>query len=140
MALDLKWVLMILVVLIITFITSSAIILPFFASVFEYGFGTEPCAKTGCKATSTSASLINSYCSTPTATPTACSNCNTTTGYSAFLSTCASEIAWDNNTHCNSCSNFGFKSATTGLMLFILFIGIIALILLVITKVLPKFR
>jgi hypothetical protein len=119
------------VALVVLFVIASAVKMPFFASTYEYGFGTEPCAKAGCTASSSASSLINPNCATPSGSVVACASCNISTGYSTFLKSCASEIAWSNNTLCNGCSSlYGWNSMYTGMLAFILIIGLIGFALM----------
>ena len=113
------------VALTIVYIMLTTLVFPFFGNSYEYGFGSAPCNKDG---TCTSAGLTNinnGYCATPSATVIACASCNITTGYSTFLSSCSSLISAMNGTHCYQCSSFGFKSVSTGLLLFVFVIGMV---------------
>jgi len=135
---DLNRVIMIIIILAAVFIFSAALVLPFFAGIYEYGMGSVPCNKdSSCTAASTN--TVNGYCQA-TSGLAACANCNISTGYSTFLGSCHSLISWLNNTHCNACTNFGFKTSATGMMLFLLFIGLLSLVILFIMKALPKFK
>jgi hypothetical protein len=106
------------IALVILFLMMTTLVLPFFRSSYETGWGTTPVQRGG-------TGLINSYCSTPSATLIACTDCNTTAGYTTFLSSCSSLISATNDTHCYQCSSFGFKTVSQGLLLFVLVIGMI---------------
>jgi len=121
---ELKQIVYIGIALAILYILTTTIIMPQFANNYEYGFGTQPCSKTGC---TSATGLTNPKCLTGSATPIVCATCNTTTGYSTFLSSCSSLIAWTNDTHCYQCNAFNSYNATNqGLLLFILVIGFIS--------------
>lgn len=123
---ELKSIIYISIALAVLYILTATVILPQFATTYEYGFGSAPCNKDG---TCTSAGLTNinnGYCSTPSATVIACATCNATAGYSTFLSSCSSLIGSMNGTHCYGCSSFGFKQTSIGLMLFILVIALLS--------------
>lgn len=145
MGLDIKQVILLVVVLAAIFMTSYTLIMPFFGNVYEYGFGNAPCNKDS-TCTGTSTNLVNQYCLGATiseAGKIACTSCNSSTGYSGFLSNCYALIddgTTINNTYCYGCTNWGFKSTVSGLYLFIFFIGMIAFVLLFVLKILPKFR
>ena len=101
--------------LLILFVLASSIWLDFFATSYEYGMGTEPCNKDGC--TSTDTAFKNEYCTQASGSFTACTSCNATAGYETFLDSCHSLIAWNNNTHCNGCTSFGYRTTSRGLLL-----------------------
>ncbi len=124
--------------------------MPYFATTYEYGFGNEPCTKDGCLITDNYADTLNPYCSSSGAVTT-CTDCNSSTGYETFLDTChslaynttspatADDWAWQNNTHCYSCADWGFKTTSQGLGLLILVIGIISFAIIFVTTI-RKFR
>lgn len=118
------------------FLLLSSLIIQFFATTYEYGFGTAPCQKDTDGCVSGKTNLLNSYCiSSGAQTPAGavlCANCNTTTGYSTFLSSCYSLVSAINGTHCYSCANFGYKQSSIGLMLFTFFIIVVTLIIAII--------
>jgi len=124
---EIKLIASVAIALVIFYIFYATLIAPYFANSYEYGFGTAPCNKDNtCSGTSTN--LFNGYCATGSSTEIACANCNTTTGYSTFLSNCfALKDGGDyiNGTACYQCSSFGFKTVSTGLLLFIFVIGLI---------------
>lgn len=130
--------------LVILFILASTMIIPYFATTHEHGFGTEPCMKDGCDSSDTGESQINPYCSGASSTVIACTNCNISTGYETFLASCyrlapvnaAQTDAWMNNTHCYQCTDFGFKTTSQGLNLLVL---VMALIMFAVIFI-PKFR
>jgi len=82
--------------------------------------------------------LLNACCQTPTNTVVACSNCNQSSGYSTFLSTCGSLIATTNGTHCYQCTNFGLKGINQGLFFLIFLIAIFAIILALVYYAIEK--
>lgn len=110
--------------LVLVFVIFDAMIMPSFQRVYEHGFGS-----------SESTDLVNEYCVSQ-GSVTACSGCNATTGtgYGTFLDSCHSLIARANNTHCNACSDFGFRSTSRGLNLMILVVWCLAFVVLFIKK------
>jgi len=133
MSLTLKNIIAVGVALVIFFIIASTLILPFFATTHEYGFGDCPYPSD----TSTCTGLTNNYCSDVGTTETAVANCNNSAGYEAFLSTCGSLIATTNGTHCYNCEDWGFKTTNQGL---ILLVFVLALIMFAVTFIkLKKF-
>jgi hypothetical protein len=101
----------------------SALVLPQFSSSYEYCTGSEPYSKNAVGDT-----LTNGCCNAGSSTLVACSDCNQSTGYSTFLSTCSSLVDTQNNTHCYQCSNFGQKNTIQGLGFIILVVGLIAFV------------
>jgi hypothetical protein len=122
---EIRTIIPVAIALVILYILYATLIAPQFAVTYEYGFSTAPCQKDSNSCSLGDTNLNNGYCVTPTATIIACANCNSTVGYSTFLSSCSSLISAINGTHCYQCSDFGFKSVSTGLLLLILVIGMI---------------
>jgi cytochrome c553 len=119
------------------FILFAVLVIPFFGNVYEYGGATAPCVKdSSCTASSTN--INNPYCLS-TGALTSCTNCHNASGYSSFLSGCSKLVAYNNNTHCYACTDFGYKSNVNAIILFTFFIFVIAAVILIITKHLPKF-
>jgi hypothetical protein len=137
---EIKVLLVLIISGIFTFLLLSSLIIPFFATTYEYGFGTEPCNKKNTCAgnfQNNSGEVTNSYCKTKAGTFSVCANCNTSTGYATFLSTCGGLIAIDgvyvNGTHCFGCTEFqGYKTTNQGLMLFVFFIIVVTLIIVLV--------
>lgn len=136
---DIKTIITLIVGGVLFFLVMANILIPFFGSTFEYGLGSQPCQKDTDGCISGKTNINNGYCSTPSATVIACTTCNTTAGYSSFLSSCSSLISALNGTHCNQCSSFAFKTTMQGLMMFVFFIIVVAVILALVIKYLPKF-
>lgn len=130
------------IALVLLFVIASTLILPFFASQYEHGFGDAPCNKDDTCVigiTNTSAGMRNPNCLTSTGTVTAGTNLNNSAGYASFLDNCYKLIAEPdgaNTTRCMGCATFvGYRSTQQGLALLILVLGIISFALLFIRKI-----
>lgn len=115
------------------FILFAVLVIPFFGNVYEFGGGSLPYQRGG-------TSLVNGYCQATDSSVIACTSCNVSAGYATFLSSCSSLIAANNGSFCYACTNFGYKSTVNGIVLFTFFIFVIALVILIIVKYLPKFK
>lgn len=100
----------------IFFIILSSVIMVYFGTVYEHGFGSNEASD-----------LANEYCIAK-GDVTACSGCNVTSGsgYETFLDTCHSLISRQNGTHCYACSDFGQRTTIRGIALILIVVGIIA--------------
>jgi hypothetical protein len=130
---EIKVLLVLIISGIFTFLLLSSLIIPFFAETYEYGFGTEPCAKTN-SCNGATDSLINPNCATGSTSLVTCTNCNISTGYATFLTTCYKlRNGTDPRNQCESCTAFnGYKTSVTGLMLFVFFMIVITIIIVLI--------
>lgn len=118
---------------VVLFYGLAYVIVPSFAGLYEHcGTNNPYSAGTG------GSDLTNACCQTGSTTPVACSNCNQTSGYATFLSTCGSLISTSNNTHCYSCSNFGLKSINQGLFFLLFLIAIFSFVLVIIYYAIEK--
>lgn len=96
--------------LILLLILINSIVFPNFKTAYEHGFGSND-----------PTDLNNEYCISR-GNVVACSGCNVTSGsgYNTFLDTCHSLISRQNGTHCYQCNNFGFRSVSRGMFIFLL--------------------
>ena len=117
----------------ILFYSLAYVIVPSFAPLYEHCGSNSPYSAGG-----GGTDLTNACCKTPTNTIVGCSNCNSTTGYSTFLSTCGSLIATTNGTHCYQCTDFGLKSVNQGLFFLLFLVVVFVLILVIIYAVIKK--
>lgn len=136
MAISLKAILYTGIGLLILFILLSSMILPYFRTTYESGFGTQSCHRDSNGCTSGDTNLQNNYCIGASSTEIACSNCNTTAGYEFFLANCYSLLAWNNNTYCYQCTNFGYKTTSIGLLLLVFVLALVSFAVIF----LPKFK
>lgn len=135
MGISLNKLLGLIIGLVMLFLITSAIMLPYFAITYEHGFGTTPCNRVGCA--SGDSAFANNLCFTHSTTALACTNCNTTEGYEFFLANCGDLIAWDNNTHCYQCTTFqGYRTSFRGLVVLVFVLGLIGFAVWFI----PRFR
>lgn len=118
--------------LIILFLLAGSLIMPFFATTYEHGTGTNPCNRDNtCSGTSTN--INNQYCTAGTqdagAGTQACTNCNGSAGYETFIKNCLSLIdqgTYMNNSFCNPCTTLaGYRTSYQGLLALILVIALI---------------
>lgn len=116
---DVRKIVAVPIALAILYIMLTTLVLPNFAKTYE------TCGNDAYSAGRGGTSLTNDCCTTSTATVTACTNCNISSGYSTFLSTCGSLIAVGNGTHCYSCSAFAYKTTNQGLLLLVLVIALL---------------
>jgi hypothetical protein len=116
--LNIKSIVILAISLTMLYLLTATLIMPYFRDTYE-NYGPQLLQRGG-------TGLINNYCNTPTNTVVACASCNSATGLSTFLSTCYSLISAGNNTHCYQCTDFGFKTVSTGLLLFIFVIAMIS--------------
>jgi hypothetical protein len=121
------------------FLVAAGLLMPMFSSTYEHGFGSDPCIKDSkCVKggeTNNSLDLLNNYCKTGSTTVIAMPD------YATFLSSCyrmwANSSSMVNDTHCFQCTEFqGYRTAYTGIILFIFFLGMIYIAL----RFLPTFR
>jgi len=137
------------VALLLLFVIASTLILPFFSTTYEVGFGDLPCNSpnhaTGCVGlTNTSTDITNSACLTSSgdADITACADCNSSTGYETFLTSCyrlfehnSTDVTM-NGTHCIGCTTLqGYRTTNRGLVLLVLVIGLVSFAILFIKKI-----
>jgi len=117
----------------VMFYSLAYVIMPSFAPLYEHCGSNSPYSAGG-----GGTDLTNACCKTPTNTIVACSNCNGTSGYSTFLTTCGSLIATTNGTHCYQCTDFGNKSIFQGLFFLIFLIVMFSLIIVIIYAAIKK--
>jgi uncharacterized membrane protein len=109
------------------FYSLAYVIVPSFTPLYEHcGVNNPYSAGTG------GTDLTNACCQTGSNTLVACTNCNQSSGYSSFLSTCGSLVSTSNNTHCYQCSSFGNKGIYQGLFFLIFLIMIFSFVLLIV--------
>jgi hypothetical protein len=117
----------------ILFYMLAYVVVPSFAPLYEHCGTNDPYSRgTG------GSDLTNACCQTGSSTPVACSNCNQSSGYSTFLSSCYSLISTSNNTHCYQCSSFGNKGFYQGMFFLLFLVGIISFILIIIYNTLKQ--
>ena len=105
----------------IAFLIIGNLLLPQFSQTYEYCTGEEPYSKEA-----SGDSYTNGCCIEASTDIIACTDCNSSTGYEAYLGNCHTLIGTQNNTHCYQCADFGQKSNIRGMILVILIIGVIA--------------
>jgi hypothetical protein len=143
---EIKTLIILLVTGVLFFLVIANIIVPFFAATYEYGgLGTEPCNKNNaCQGiTAASLNIRNPYCLTNGTVNTSITGVMNNTGYERFLSTCFTLMTGGNTNDVNGCwscgSWSGIKTATQGLMLFVFFMIVVAVIIIIAIKFMPKF-